>query len=80
VLRLPDGSEIVLPASLVKVLAATASELSAGCGPPVLSTWSKSVQFIRVDWLCPERVRAMLRTHICRAPDGNDFATVVEHR
>lgn len=36
VLRLPDGSEIVLPASLVKVLAATAGELSAGHAVTVL--------------------------------------------
>lgn len=34
VLRPPDGSETVLPASLVKVLAATASELSAGMRSP----------------------------------------------
>jgi excisionase family DNA binding protein len=38
VLRLPDGSEIVLPASLVKVLAATASELSAGHAVTVLAS------------------------------------------
>jgi excisionase family DNA binding protein len=38
VLRLPDGSEIVLPASLVKVLVATASELSAGHAVTVLAS------------------------------------------
>lgn len=38
VLRLPDGSEIVLPASLVKVLAATASEFSEGHAVTVLAS------------------------------------------
>jgi excisionase family DNA binding protein len=38
VLRLPDGSEIALPASLVKVLAATATELSAGHAVTVLAS------------------------------------------
>lgn len=38
VLRLPDGSEVVLPASLVKVLAATASELSVGHAVTVLAS------------------------------------------
>jgi excisionase family DNA binding protein len=38
VLRLPDGSEIVLPSSLVKVLAATASELSMGHAVTVLAS------------------------------------------
>lgn len=38
VLRLPDGSEIVLPTSLVKVLAATASELSMGHAVTVLAS------------------------------------------
>lgn len=38
VLRLPDGSEIILPASLVKVLAATASELSVGHAVTVLAS------------------------------------------
>lgn len=38
VLRLPDGSEIVLPTSLVKVLAATANELSMGHAVTVLAS------------------------------------------
>jgi excisionase family DNA binding protein len=38
VLRLPDGSEIVLPTSLVKILAATASELSMGHAVTVLAS------------------------------------------
>jgi excisionase family DNA binding protein len=38
VLRLPDGSEIVLSGALVKVLAATASELSAGHAVTVLAS------------------------------------------
>lgn len=37
-LRLPDGSEIVLPTSLVKVLAATATELSMGHAVTVLAS------------------------------------------
>jgi excisionase family DNA binding protein len=38
VLRLPDGSEIILPAPLVKVLVATASELSEGHEVTVLAS------------------------------------------
>lgn len=38
VLRLPDGSEIVLPTSLVKILAATAGELSIGHAVTVLAS------------------------------------------
>lgn len=38
VLRLHDGSEIVLPAALVKVLVATAGELSAGHAVTVLAS------------------------------------------
>ena len=38
VLRLPDGGEVVLPASLVRVLAASAGELSAGHAVTVLAS------------------------------------------
>lgn len=38
VLRLPDGSEIVLPASLVRILGATANELSVGHAVTVLAS------------------------------------------
>jgi excisionase family DNA binding protein len=38
VLKLPDGSEIVLPASLVKVLVATAIELSVGHAVTLLAS------------------------------------------
>ncbi len=40
-LRLPDGSEVVLPASLVKVLAASASELSEGHAVTVLASTAR---------------------------------------
>ena len=67
VLRLPDGSEIVLPASLVKVLAATASELSAGHAVTVLASHVR---------LTPAEVGELLglsRPFVARLLDGGEI-------
>jgi excisionase family DNA binding protein len=67
VLRLPDGREIVLPASLVKVLAATASELSAGHAVTVLASHVR---------LTPAEVGELLglsRPFVARLLDGGEI-------
>jgi excisionase family DNA binding protein len=67
VIRLPDGSEVPLPATLARVLMASASELSAGHAVTVLAS---DVH------LTPAEVGAMLglsRPFVARLLDSGDM-------
>jgi excisionase family DNA binding protein len=69
ILRLPDGTEIPLPASLVAVLAASAGQLSRGHGVTVLATEVR---------LTPAEVGELLglsRPFVARLLDAGDIAS-----